>query len=135
MKIFMDLSETKKLNKKLKKRPAEIRRRLDELPEQAEDFLMESLVINASGPPGPNVVTGQYVANFTTILEKHKGGFVLGAENRSPQAARLEYGFFGVDSLGRNYAQAPRPHFRPSLIMTQLWYMARVRKILGDELR
>lgn len=34
----------------------------------------------------------------------------------APQAHRLEYGFSGVDSLGRSYHQAPRPHFRPALV-------------------
>jgi HK97 gp10 family phage protein len=39
-----------------------------------------------------------------------------------PYARRLEYGFYqgdgftgGVDSLGRQYNQAPRPYFRPPL--------------------
>lgn len=27
--------------------------------------------------------------------------------------ARLEFGFIGTDSRGRNYAQAPQPHIRP----------------------
>lgn len=30
-------------------------------------------------------------------------------------ARRLEYGFVGQDSLGRNISQAPRPFFRPAL--------------------
>jgi phage gpG-like protein len=29
-------------------------------------------------------------------------------------AKRVEYGFFGQDSLGRHYAQAPRPYLRPA---------------------
>ena len=27
---------------------------------------------------------------------------------------RLEYGFYGADSAGRNYQQYPRPHWRPA---------------------
>ena len=30
-----------------------------------------------------------------------------------PYGPRLEYGFAGVDSLGRHYNQPARPHFRP----------------------
>ena len=32
-----------------------------------------------------------------------------------PYAARLEYGFVGTDSLGRNYNQAPEPYLQPTL--------------------
>ena len=35
--------------------------------------------------------------------------------NPAPQARRLELGFFGVDSLGRNISQEERPHLRPAL--------------------
>lgn len=31
----------------------------------------------------------------------------------APYGARLEYGFDGVDSLGRRVSQAPRPHWGP----------------------
>lgn len=32
-----------------------------------------------------------------------------------PYAARIEYGFSGMDSRGRTYHQEPRPYLRPSL--------------------
>jgi hypothetical protein len=32
----------------------------------------------------------------------------------APQAARLEWGFHGTDSLGRHVDQAPRPHVGPA---------------------
>lgn len=35
-------------------------------------------------------------------------------------ARRLELGFFGTDSLGRRYAQAPRPYLRPALVQANL---------------
>jgi hypothetical protein len=31
------------------------------------------------------------------------------------QGARLEFGFTGVDSLGRHYTQPPFPHVQPAL--------------------
>ncbi|MFI1177014.1 hypothetical protein [Streptomyces melanogenes] len=33
----------------------------------------------------------------------------------APQARRLEFGFVGVDSLGRRYAQRPYPHLGPAV--------------------
>jgi hypothetical protein len=31
-----------------------------------------------------------------------------------PYGRRLEFGFYGTDSLGRKYQQYPRPHWRPA---------------------
>ena len=67
---------------------------------------------NASGPPGPNVVTGQYVGSIQPFSEDQ---YTAGAETSAPQAARLEFGFVGVDALGRHYAQPPFPHWRPAI--------------------
>lgn len=49
-------------------------------------------------------------------------------------SARLEFGFMGVDSLGRNYDQAPRPYARPALANRQQFIVdevvAEIRKVL-----
>jgi hypothetical protein len=42
-------------------------------------------------------------------------------------ARRLELGFQGVDSAGRNVSQAPRPFLRPTILRNH----ARIRAILG----
>lgn len=36
-----------------------------------------------------------------------------------PYARRVEYGFIGVDSLGRHYHQEPRPYMRPAFMARQ----------------
>jgi len=74
--------------------------------------LLQAVKQHASGRPGPNVVTGHYVGAFYI---KETGTMSSVVTNDSPQTARLEYGFTGVDSLGRNYHQPPFPHFRPAL--------------------
>lgn len=70
---------------------------------------------NASGRPGPNVITGEYRESIKYSPFKLSQG--LGAEvySDAPQAFRLEYGFVGVDSIGRHYNQPPFPHFRPAI--------------------
>lgn len=52
--------------------------------------------------PGPNVATGDYRRSWHT--REQSDGTVMVSTN-APQARRLEYGFFGVDS-----AAAPRGH-------------------------
>ena len=79
----------------------------------------------ASGRPGPNVVTGQYRAGIFAV--RLPNGFELASN--SPQSKRLEYGFYGTDSLGRNYHQPPFPHMRPALKMTYTEYKERLRKL------
>lgn len=70
---------------------------------------------NASGRPGPNVVTGAYRESIK--YRTFSVALGLGAEvySDAPQAMRLEYGFVGMDSLGRHYSQPPFPHFRPAV--------------------
>lgn len=61
--------------------------------------------------PGPNVVTGEYVASWQI---SHEG---VGASvwTDAPQANRLEYGFHGTDTAGRTYSQPAYPHIGPAV--------------------
>lgn len=70
---------------------------------------------NASGRPGPRVITGRYRASWQA--EVHRAGPVVTAEvgTSSPQGRRLEFGFVGVDSLGRHFNQPPFPHLGPAV--------------------
>lgn len=64
---------------------------------------------------GPNKATANYQRSWG--LEMLYGG--IGPEahvgTNAPQARRLEQGFIGQDSLGRNYHQLPLPHAGPAL--------------------
>lgn len=72
---------------------------------------------NASGHPGPGVVTG---ANRRSIYVDGPRREGIGAYSAriGPSmiySRRLELGFDGADSLGRIYHQAPRAFLRPAL--------------------
>lgn len=68
----------------------------------------------ASRRPGPNVVTGAYVASWKMkVVSLHPTQVVVYTDH--PAARRLELGFNGTDSLGRKYHQPPFPHVRPAL--------------------
>jgi hypothetical protein len=71
---------------------------------------------NASGRPGPNVITGAYRASWRSETR----GIPYGAEctigTTAPQGRRLEFGFWDMtDSLGRHFFQPPYPHVQPAL--------------------
>lgn len=74
--------------------------------------MLASIRKHASGRPGPNIITGDYVASWR--IEKMGVGARL-VSTSAPQANRLEYGFSGMDSLGRMYHQPPFPHVLPAV--------------------
>lgn len=64
-----------------------------------------------TGPPGPRIQTGDYVRSIALqvgLLQAEVG-------TNKPQARRLEFGFTGMDALGREYDQPPYPHFGPAV--------------------
>lgn len=72
---------------------------------------------NASGRPGPNVITGDYRDSWgqpQPFAVPDGGGATLGTH--AVQARRLEYGFYDMtDSIGRHFFQVPRPHVDPAV--------------------
>jgi hypothetical protein len=52
-----------------------------------------------------------------------------------PYGRRLEFGFTGTDSLGRNYAQPPFPHVQPALGFIGATLLAQMRLAIAEVLR
>jgi hypothetical protein len=80
------------------------------------DALRDRIRANASGRPGPNVITGRYRESWTIedFPVSNGGGAEVGT--RQPQGRRLEFGFYDMtDSLGRHYFQPPFPHVEPAV--------------------
>ncbi|MEU1134257.1 hypothetical protein ABZ383_31105 [Streptomyces sp. NPDC005900] len=71
---------------------------------QQQARLLRALIReNASGRPGPNIITGQYFDSWRSEpFHVPEGGGATVGTNR-PQGRRLEYGFVGTDSIGRHY--------------------------------
>ena len=87
---------------------------------------------NASGRPGPNVITGRYRASWRSETR----GIPYGAEctigTNEPQGRRLEFGFVGPDSLGRVYNQPPFPHVQPALPTIEETLREQMRAGVGE---
>ncbi len=62
------------------------------------------------GPPKTD--TGFLVNSIRFLLDEDRLGVSIGS--RAPYAARLEFGFHGTDSKGRNIDQGARPFIHPS---------------------
>jgi hypothetical protein len=71
---------------------------------------------NASGRPGPNVISGAYRNSWQPApLRAMPYGASCTIGTELPYGRRLEFGFTGTDSLGRNYNQPPFPHVEPAI--------------------
>jgi hypothetical protein len=86
--------------------------------------------------PGPNVVTGAYLHSIQ--VRDNEAAFIGGVLSTSsvvytdaPQADRLEYGFHGVDSLGRHYRQQAYPHWGPAVEVVEREYLAAVEEAVN----
>lgn len=77
--------------------------------------LVSSIQRHASGSPGPEVITGDYRRSWHAIFEYAGSVLEAYATTDADQALRLEHGFHGVDSIGRNISQEPRPHVLPAV--------------------
>lgn len=72
--------------------------------------------LGAGGEPGPPDPSGSVsVSRMNLVAASLKLGDVYSAHNGAAYAARLEFGFEGKDSLGRQYHQAPRAFVRGTL--------------------
>lgn len=83
----------------------------------------------ASGRPGPNAPTGDYRRSIESKFIALPGGGMAMVGTNKPQGRRLEFGFVGRDSLGRNYNQRPFPHFGPALDFIEPAFGAALERI------
>lgn len=93
--------------------------------EEAGEFLENEVKQDVSTPyppassPGhpPHMRTGDYRQSIEHIVDESRSGnsITMRVGSNSPYGRRLEFGFVGRDSLGRNVSQAPRPHMRPAI--------------------
>lgn len=73
----------------------------------------------ASGRPGPRRVTGDYTRSMNAQIARAGNRIEATIGTNAVQAARLEFGFHGSDSLGRRYRQPAFPHWRPTFEFIQ----------------
>ncbi|MFF7795544.1 hypothetical protein [Streptomyces sp. NPDC007991] len=89
---------------------------------------------NASGRPGPNVITGAYRNSWQAETRRIPHGAICTLGTMAPQGRRLEFGFVGTDSLGRSFNQPPFPHVQPALPFIGDTLMAQMRLAVAEVL-
>ncbi|WP_399559287.1 HK97 gp10 family phage protein (plasmid) [Streptomyces sp. NBC_00873] len=91
---------------------------------------------NASGRPGPNVITGQYRNSWETQNRRLPHGALCTIGTNAPQGRRLEFGFMGMtDSIGRTFHQPPFPHVGPAIPHIGATLMTEMRFAVAEVLR
>lgn len=81
----------------------------------------------APAPTPPRVLTGRLRTSITHDVMISRAEVVGRVGTNVPYARRLELGFFGADSRGRNVNAPARPFLRPSLKET----LPRLLSIIG----
>lgn len=84
-----------------------------------------------TGPPGPRIQTGDYNRSISLNINRGPDTVEAVVGTVKPQGRRLEFGFVGTDSIGRNYNQPPYPHFRPALFEVQPLYVAAIAALVA----
>lgn len=88
---------------------------------------------NASGRPGPNVITGQYRASWKAVTDRIPYGAECTIGTEAPQGRRLEFGFWDMtDSIGRHFFQPPYPHVQPALPHIEDTLHEEMRSAVGE---
>ncbi|MEU9947104.1 HK97 gp10 family phage protein [Streptomyces sp. NPDC047939] len=83
---------------------------------------------NATGRPGPNVITGRYRSSWEVTARRIPYGAQCTIGTNAPQGRRLEFGFWDMtDSIGRHFYQPPYPHVGPAV--------PRMETLLRDQMR
>lgn len=109
---------------------ASIEKRTDNRAQYWALTLERKIKGRASGRPGPRTVTGDYRRSFTTEPFSMFGGSGWVVGTNKAQARRLEFGFSGTDSLGRNYNQPPYPHVRPAAAEIEQQYAPDMLRVM-----
>lgn len=86
---------------------AELPQRVARRERHYRSLLRARIVANASGRPGPEVITGEYIDSIEV-----RGAWV-GTDD--PRGKRLEFGYHGPDADGVTYDQPPYPHFHSAV--------------------
>lgn len=115
MEFIVDSRELGALAKDLKAYNLRAKRNVNKTMNKYVDRLRAEVVRNASGRPGPRMITGRYANSIKARRGRGADSYSILVWSDHPAARRLEYGFVGVDSLGRMYSQPPYPHFRPAV--------------------
>lgn len=100
--------------RELAKASVSVQQVVDGVTRTYTQLLVTAVQAKASGRPGPNAPTGDYRRSWNARFRRVDGAVQGDAGTNKPQGRRLEFGFNGTDSLGRNYNQQPYPHVWPA---------------------
>lgn len=125
MDVTMEITGDKEVSQKIRNAIKYSAKDAADITSEYGDKLQEQVKQDASGRPGPNIITGQYVASIHKVAQST---YAVTVGTDAPQALRLEYGFAGQDSLGRVYGQPPYPHWTPAVDKLMPEYVKAMQK-------
>ena len=82
-------------------------------------------------PEGPRLLTGDYNRSITRLTTRRATTTTSAVGTNKIQGPRLEFGFTGVDALGRTVNARPYPHFGPGLDEISPQFEAEIAGVLA----
>lgn len=136
--FYIDSSEVHayaaKLGTAAKVTPAQMRKTVRHYGALLQRRVKKNASLPRGGPPGPRIITGDYNRSITTEYQDAISTATAVVGTNAVQGRRLEYGFFGVDSLGRHYRQPAYAHFRPAADDIEPEFVAAMLSLGGEGL-
>ena len=84
------------------------------------------------GKATTDVTDAKTVAKLNLVASEFKPGEIIYFTNSAVYAMRVHYGFVGTDSLGRKYAQPPRPWVTDVVVRSNLIAQKTARRVAKD---
>jgi phage gpG-like protein len=103
------------------------------LESAALDIEGQAIELSPVGQYNDGTVGGNLKSSITHSIDVKKMEARVGTN--VIYSARVEYGFTGVDSLGRKYNQSPRPYLRPAFDARKKIAIKLIEKALGDSIK
>ncbi|MCS3923827.1 HK97-gp10 family putative phage morphogenesis protein [Methanosalsum natronophilum] len=116
----------------------------DKLLAEVEDAVIKSAhmvvrdakINSKKGPPKfPSRRTGTLMNSIKILsAKKDRSQIAVDVGSDVEYARRVEYGFVGVDSKGRNYNQPPKPFLRPAIDENERIIKRKITKKIRDRI-
>lgn len=117
MKVEVKIDGLSKVERKFDRIRKVLPRRVSETSKEFSEILLRNIQANLSGVEGmPQPRTGETRASWM-VVQTEDGVYTV--MTNAAWEPRLEYGFYGIDSLGRYYSQPALPHVQPALAETR----------------
>ncbi|GAK12242.1 HK97-gp10 family putative phage morphogenesis protein [Geomicrobium sp. JCM 19039] len=109
--------------------------RLEQSVDGAMDAALSAAALEVENEAKNRVPVKSHTLQRSITHKVQNGDALVGPFSEVPYAARIEFGFIGTDSLGRQYNQSAQPYLRPALESSRSRVLAVFNSSINDIIR